>query len=299
MTVNSFAVRYRGRLAPTPTGFLHLGHARTFGIAAQRALQHQGSLILRDEDLDRDRCRPEYSQAMLEDLKWLGFRWQEGPDCGGPFEPYRQSERLGFYLSIFRKLAMTGLIYPSPHSRKDVQAAVQAPQEGDTESLFPTEFRAPVGVGVGALEPGPINWRCRVPDGLDITFYDGNFGITTRRAGRDFGDFLVWRKDGLPAYELAVVADDHAMQITEVVRGADLLTSTARQLLLYEALGWSPPEFFHCPLVRDAQGVRLAKRTHALALRNLREQGVSAEQILGLSEFDATKYCVQHPNCQT
>ncbi|MDB5392067.1 MAG: gltX2 [Planctomycetaceae bacterium] len=270
---------YRGRLAPTPTGYLHLGHARTFWSAYERARQAGGTLVLRDEDLDRDRCRPEYAAAMIEDLAWLGLSWQEGPDCGGPFAPYRQSERIDWYLEIWRRLAARGAMYPSPHSRKDVQLAVNAPQEGDSESLFPVALRPPSGTGQGALEPGPVNWRFRVPDGLEVIFEDGALGSIRSIAGQDFGDFLVWRKDGLPAYELAVVADDHAMQITEVVRGADLLTSTARQLLLYAALRWNPPQFVHCPLVRDAQGVRLAKRTHALALRTLKEQGRTPEEI--------------------
>jgi glutamyl/glutaminyl-tRNA synthetase len=271
---------YRGRLAPTPTGFLHLGHARTFWIAYQRACEAGGTLVLRDEDLDRDRCLPEYSSAMLEDLSWLGLTWQEGPDCGGPFAPYRQSERIEWYLEVWRRLAACGAIYPSPQSRKDVLQAVNAPQEGDIETLFPSIFRPPIGTGKGALEPGPVNWRFRVPDGLDIVFQDGTYGPVSHQAGREFGDFLVWRKDGLPAYELAVVADDHAMEITEVVRGADLLVSTARQLVLYAALEWPPPAFLHCPLVRDEHGVRLAKRTHALALRTLREQGRTPDEIL-------------------
>lgn len=279
------SVTYRGRLAPTPTGYLHLGHARTFWTAFQRVQDQGGILVLRDEDLDPDRCRPEYSRAMIDDLRWMGLVWQEGPDCGGPFGPYRQSERIHWYLEIWRQLAATGLIYPSPHSRKDVQAAINAPQEGDSEAVFPTAFRPPVGTGRDAIEPGGCNWRFRVPDERDIAFTDGNYGRITNRAGRDFGDFLVWRKDGLPAYELAVVADDHAMQITEVVRGADLLTSTARQLLIYEALGWTPPQFLHCPLVRDDQGVRLAKRTQALALRTLKEQGRTPEEIRSSPSF--------------
>jgi len=276
---------YRGRLAPTPTGYLHLGHARTFLIARDRAIQNQGTLILRDEDLDRDRCQPQFAHAMIDDLKWLGIQWQEGPDCGGSFGPYRQSERLPQYLTVWSRLVDLGVIYPSPHSRKDVQQAIQAPQEGDGESIFPIEFRPPLGTGMGASEPGNVNWRFRVPDGLDLEFHDRNFGATIRQAGRDFGDFLVWRKDGLPAYELAVVADDHAMQVSEVVRGEDLLTSTARQLLIYQALNWNPPAFYHCPLVRDAMGVRLAKRTNALALRTFREQGVTPEEIRKLPEL--------------
>ena len=272
-------MNYRGRIAPTPTGYLHLGHARTFWIAQQRAQQAGGTLILRDEDLDRDRCRPEFAVAMLEDLHWFGLRWQAGPDCGGPHAPYRQSERLPLYLDVWRELAAGGWIYPSPQSRQDVQRALTAPHEEDAEPVFPVEFRPPPGTGRGATEPAAVNWRFRVPDGEEIVFLDGHCGEVRRICGVDFGDFLIWRKDGFPSYELAVVSDDHAMQITEVVRGEDLLTSTARQLLLYRALGWEPPAFFHCPLVKDAQGVRLAKRNHALALRTLREQGRSPEEL--------------------
>ena len=264
---------YRGRLAPTPTGYLHLGHGRTFWIAAERARMHGGELILRNEDLDRDRCRPEFVSAMLEDLWWWGMRWSEGPDRGGPFGPYAQSERSGWYFEVWRMLAETGAIYPSSHSRKDVAEALIAPHDDGREPPFPTHLRPPIGTGQGALEPGAVNWRFRVPDGRVIVFQDGVRGTVSYTAGVDFGDFLVWRKDGIPAYELAVVADDHAMCISEVVRGDDLLLSTARQLLLYEALGWAPPAFLHCPLMLDEHGKRLAKRTQAVALRTLREQG--------------------------
>ena len=210
---------------------------------------------------------------MLEDLQWFGLSWSEGPDCGGPFAPYRQSERLPYFLEVWRQLAVRGCIYPSPQSRKDVQQSLTAPHEDAAEPMFPIEFRPPAGTGQGAVEPGAVNWRFRVPDGVEITFQDGLAGEVVRTAGVDFGDFLVWRKDGFPSYELAVVTDDHLMQITEVVRGADLLTSTARQLLLYEALGWSVPAFYHCPLVCDAAGNRLAKRSQAVSLRTLRGQG--------------------------
>lgn len=270
---NRRMIPYRGRLAPTPTGYLHLGHARTFWIAQQRARQAGGTLVLRDEDLDRDRCRPEFAVAMLEDLLWFGLDWQEGPDVGGPFAPYRQSERQPFYQQIWRELASRGVIYPSPHSRKDLREALSAPHEDEAEPIFPASLRPPAGTRQGASDPGGVNWRFRVPDDREIVFRDGLCGEVRRTASRDFGDFLVWRKDGFPSYELAVVADDHAIEITEVVRGEDLLTSTARQLLIYEALGWTPPAFCHCPLVRDAQGVRLAKRTQALSLRELRQQG--------------------------
>ncbi|HEV3417399.1 MAG TPA: glutamate--tRNA ligase family protein [Pirellulales bacterium] len=149
----------------------------------------------------------------------------------------------------------------------------------DAEPIFPVQLRPPRAAGEDAREPGEVNWRFRVPDGETIVFTDLRAGQIARTAGRDFGDFVVWRKDGFPSYELAIVADDHAMEITEVVRGEDLLTSTARQLLLYRALGWPPPAFYHCPLVVDAAGNRLAKRNDALSLRMLREGGSSAEQL--------------------
>jgi glutamyl-tRNA synthetase len=222
---------------------------------------------------------------MLEDLRWFGLIWDEGPDVGGPYAPYSQSDRISSYLETWRSLQRTGTIYPSPHSRKDVQAALTAPHEDGNEPLFPPELRAPLGTGTHVDEPGSINWRFRVPDGRTIEFEDGRVGEVRRTAGVDFGDFLVWRKDGFPSYELAVVADDHAMRISEVVRGEDLLTSTARQLLLYEALGWQPPTHYHCPLLRDDAGQRLAKRTAALALRELRIQGRTPDELRALAAF--------------
>jgi glutamyl-tRNA synthetase len=228
---------------------------------------------------------------MIRDLQWLGISWHEGPDVGGPFAPYTQSERGPWYRKVWQQLHAAGLIYPSPHSRKDVQAALSAPHAADdNEPIFPVELRPPVGTGSEAEEPGDVNWRCRVPDGREIVFHDGRCGLVRRVAGRDFGDFLVWRKDGLPSYELAVVADDHAMQITEVVRGEDLLTSTARQLLLYEALGWTPPAWYHTGLVLDESGQRLAKRAAAQSLAELRAAGVTAESLI--NEWQKMYYSV-------
>lgn len=265
---------YRGRLAPTPSGYLHAGHGRTFWIATERARQAGGTLIYREEDLDHARCNPEFAAAAQDDLHWLGITWQEGPDVGGAFGPYVQSQRTDWYRSVWKQLHATRQIYPSPHSRKDVMAALVAPHADDDEPIFPSSLRPTESEGTSATEPGDVNWRFRVPDGRRVLFLDGRVGRVVRTAGIDFGDFLVWRKDGFPSYELAVTADDHAMQVTEVVRGEDLLTSTARQLLLYEVLGWQPPAWFHCPLVVDEQGVRLAKRNAARALRTLREEGI-------------------------
>ena len=290
--MKSASPTYRGRLAPSPTGLLHIGHARTFWIAAQRAAEHQGQLILRNEDLDPQRCRPEFAAAMLEDLRWLGIRWAEGPDCGGPVGPYAQSERRAHYLAAWKSLQERGLIYPCTCSRRDVAQSASAPNDSDDEPMYQGTCR-PRSLAVelcstgqpGAAVPtwaGPagVNWRFRVPDGEQICFTDLHLGAQTMIAGRDFGDFIVWRRDDVPAYQLAVVVDDAAMGITEVVRGADLLKSTARQILLFRALGLPLPAYYHCDLVRDEKGVRLAKRHDALSVRKLRESGWSAEEVL-------------------
>jgi len=297
MTIPTEARVYRGRLAPSPTGLLHIGHARTFWIAAQRAAQHGGSLILRNEDLDPQRCRPEFVNAMIGDLGWLGISWREGPDCGGPFAPYTQSERRRLYLEAWKRLREVGAIYPCTCSRKDVALAAGAPNDGDDEPLYSGKCR-PAESAVGAARPrlgsglagrtsasaapqAPVgfNWRFRVPDREEICFTDLHLGPQRIAAGSDFGDFIVWRRDDVPAYQLAVVVDDAAMQITEVVRGADLLKSTARQILLYHALGLPIPEFYHCNLILDQAGVRLAKRHDSLSIRQLREAGWTPEQV--------------------
>lgn len=267
---------YRGRIAPSPTGYLHVGHARTFWAAQQRAHEHGGTVILRNDDLDRDRCKPEFVRAMFEDLRWFGFEWSEGPDCGGPFAPYNQNERMPLYRDTLNKLIERGAVYPCTCSRKDIQAAVTAPHAADDEAIYPGTCR---GRKLVVDSSARFSWRFLVPDGESISFTDGNLGPQQFIAGRDFGDFVIWRHDGVPAYQLACVADDAAMQITEVVRGADLLVSTARQLLLYRALGLPAPDFFHCPLMTDEHGTRLAKRHDALSLRHLREQGRSPSEI--------------------
>jgi glutamyl-tRNA synthetase len=275
-----FVRPYRGRLAPSPTGLLHLGHARTFWMAAQRAVERSGQLIFRNEDLDPQRCQPQFVQAMLEDLRWLGIEWAEGPDRGGPLGPYTQSERRRFYLDAWRKLRNRGMIYPCTCSRKDVARAAGAPNDLDDEPIYSGRCRPAVSTCVAPNDaPRGVNWRFRVPDGEEICFTDLHLGLQCMVAGRDFGDFIVWRRDDVPAYQLAVVVDDAAMGITEVVRGADLLKSTARQILLFQALGPGAPNYYHCDLVRDSSGIRLAKRHDALSIRKLRELGWTAEQV--------------------
>ena len=292
---------YRGRLAPSPTGYLHIGHARTFNTAWRRAREAGGALVMRMEDLDPERSRPEYASAALEDLRWLGIGWDEGPDVGGDFGPYEQSRRGDVYIAPWARLRQGGFIYPCRCSRKDLAATLSAPHESarsasgravgvqdpDDEPIYPGTCR-PARPEEGVFEssaeasegPAGRNWRFRVPEGEIIEFNDLNLGPQCFVAGIDFGDFLVWRRDGVPSYQLACVADDAAMHITEVVRGADLLKSTARQILLNRALGFENPAWFHCELVVDEKGTRLAKRSDAVSIRELRRQGRSPAEIL-------------------
>jgi len=263
---------YRGRLAPSPTGLLHLGHARTFWAAQERALAAGGELFLRNDDLDAARCRPEFVAAMLEDLRWFGLRWV------GPVRV--QSARIPLYRAALARLHAAGLVYPCDRSRRDVLAAAGAPHDESEEPVYPPQFRPAGDAPLPSLtEPVKTNWRFRVPDETALAFTDARLGRQHAVAGREFGDFLVWRKDDLPSYQLASVVDDAEMGITEVVRGADLILSTFRQRLLFQALSLVEPGFYHCPLVTDDQGVRLAKRHDALALRTLRAQGRTPEQI--------------------
>jgi glutamyl-tRNA synthetase len=255
---------------------------------------------MRMEDLDPDRSRSVYAEAALEDLRWLGIRWQEGPDKGGPFAPYVQSKRRNIYLAAWRRLLRRGYLFPCRCSRKDLEAALGAPHESssaqdngkleplDDDPIYPGTCRNNLGhvpqlpgPTVSEMEsPEGYNWRFRVPDGEVVAFEDKNLGLQTFEAGRDFGDFVVWRRDGVPSYQLACVADDASMGITEVVRGADLLISTARQILLYRALGFEAPDWFHCRLVVDHNGRRLAKRHDSLSLRALRQRGLTPMNIL-------------------
>ena len=245
-------------------------------------------LLLRNEDLDPQRSKLEFADAMLEDLTWLGIHWQEGPDAGGTSGPYSQSQRRDLYLSVWRKLLLGGFLYPCTCSRRELAGIAQAPHEnpsgrfeGDEGPMYPGTCRGKWSPDLAEqyASPAGVNWRFRVPDGEAVTFDDGHFGPQRFIAGEDFGDFPVWRRDDVPAYQLAVVADDQAMRITEVVRGADLLLSTARQILLYRALSWPEPKWYHCPLVIDERGERLAKRHDALAIRTLREQGRTPEEV--------------------
>jgi glutamyl-tRNA synthetase len=279
-TLSSPGSNYRGRLAPSPTGYLHVGHARTFWTAFERAREAGGTLVMRMEDLDAERSRANFAEAAMEDLRWLGIRWQEGPDKGGPCAPYVQSKRRALYLAAWRKLLEGGWLFECRCSRKDIESALAAPHERletgtrgsdldilDDEPIYPGTCR-PGTCGPGARrqptghaphqpgrtpmdieKPDGAHWRFHVPDGEKIEFVDRNLGPQRFVAGKDFGDFVVWRREGGPSYQLACVVDDAAMRITEVVRGADLLKSTARQILLNRALGFEIPAWYHCRLV--------------------------------------------------
>lgn len=263
---------YCGRLAPSPTGLLHLGHARTFWIAHERARAANGKLWLRDEDLDAQRARAEFSIAMKEDLRWLGITW-DAELC--------QSDRLPLYREAMQRLLAAGFAYSCTCSRRDLAQSIAAPHDDDDEPIYKGKCR-PSFSKPWTLNPGPslfTNYRFRIPTSEPVTFTDANAGPQSFTPGIDFGDFLLWRKDDLPSYQLACTVDDAEMGITEVVRGRDLLKSTARQILLQRAFGLTTPNYYHCDLMRDDAGVRLAKRHDALSLRALRERGLTPEEV--------------------
>lgn len=216
---------------------------------------------------------------MIEDLHWLGIDWQEGPDRGGSYCPYSQSERRSSYLATWRRLRDGGWIYPCTCSRKELALIASAPNDADDEPLYPGLCRSRFDA-IQFSEPKGVNWRFRVQDGEAVRFEDLHLGPQDFTAGRDFGDFVIWRRDDVPAYQLAVVVDDAEMRISEVVRGADLLKSTARQILLARALRFPNPDYYHCDLVRDETGQRMAKRHDSASIRRLQEDGLTREEVL-------------------
>ncbi|HEX4824514.1 MAG TPA: tRNA glutamyl-Q(34) synthetase GluQRS [Candidatus Polarisedimenticolaceae bacterium] len=263
----------RGRYAPSPTGRIHLGNASTALVSWLSVRARGGTYVMRIEDLDSPRVVPGALDALLGDLAWLGLDWDEGP--------YVQSDRRPVYDAAFETLRREGHVYPCFCSRRDIQAAASAPQVPGDEVVYPETCRA--------VDPAVAAARIARGDAHAFRFrVDGDPpGFDDRVAGRfdpppgSIGDFVVRRADGVPAYQLAVVADDAAMEIDEVVRARDLLASTSRQLLIYDALGRVPPSFAHVPLLLGPDGVRLSKRHHGVTLAELREAGVSAEAIVG------------------
>jgi glutamyl-tRNA synthetase len=274
----------RGRFAPSPTGALHVGNARTALLAWLQARAAGGAFVMRVEDLDVGRVRPGVMETQLDELRWLGLDWDEGPDVGGPHAPYVQSQRSEPYEAALRRLARTGRLFACTCSRKDIAAAASAPHAGEEGPRYPGTCRARV---VSPSEPSLMAHgrslaalRFRVDPG-EVPFDDLLQGPSRFDPSAETGDFVVRRKDGAAAYQLAVVVDDAAMEITHVVRGADLLSSTARQLLLYRALRRPAPAFLHVPLMLGDDGERLAKRHGAVSLGELRAGGVAPERVAG------------------
>jgi glutamyl-tRNA synthetase len=253
---------------------LHLGNARTFLVAWLSARAAGGRVVLRVDDLDRPRVKPGFVEQAMEDLRWLGLDWDE--------EPVFQSRRNEAYAAALEKLRATGLAYPCVCSRKEIESAARAPHEGDEGPVYPGLCRGTFRDAADAQrQTGRVPcWRF-VADGSRIEFEDALHGRRGFDVARQLGDFIVFRNDGIAAYQLATVVDDQAQGITEVVRGDDLLTSTARQLLLYRALGLTPPRFLHVPLVLDAAGHRMAKRRDSTRLAALRESRVPAARVIG------------------
>lgn len=275
--------RVRGRLAPSPTGWLHLGNAWTFLLAWLAARAAGGSVILRMEDIDPDRSRLAYAEAIMEDLRRLGLDWDEGPDIGGPYAPYFQSQRLDSYTRALAALKSAGQVYPCYCTRKEVRLLAGAPHVGETGAPYPGTCRnltAEERAEKEALGRRPA-WRLRCPDGI-VRFKDALYGPQASNLTQCGGDFALCRSDGVFAYQLAVVVDDAAMNITQVVRGQDILPSTPRQLVLYRLLKLSPPAYLHVPLLLDADGERLAKRHESLSLRALFAAGIQPEALVGL-----------------
>ena len=259
-----------GRLAPSPTGAQHVGNARTYLIAWLSARSKGGKVVLRMEDIDSPRIKPGAAEQAIDDLRWLGLDWDEGP--------FVQTERIDLYEAALRQLQAKELVYPCTCSRTDIERAASAPHLEHEGPVYPGTCAGRRATDVSSLAGQSYAWRYRVGD-KPVQFADALRGSVKMDLG---GDFVIWKSAGTPAYQLAVVVDDAAMGVTEVIRGDDLIPSTPRQLLIYEALGLKPPRFGHIPLVVGPDGRRLAKRHGDTRLSTLREAGVKPETLLGL-----------------
>jgi glutamyl-tRNA synthetase len=262
----------KGRLAPSPTGAQHVGNARTYLLAWLWARSQGGRIVLRMEDVDGPRIKPGADAQAIDDLNWLGLDWDEGP--------YVQTQRIAFYRSLLERLKQSELVYPCTCTRKDVEEAASAPHAEGVEPVYPGTC-ADRSVSHAAKLDRPYCWRFRV-DFFDPLFDDAIRGTQFAKHDEFGGDFVVWKTDGGPSYQLACMADDHDMNVTQVLRGDDLVASTFRQLCLYDAFEWEPPQFAHVPLVVGPDGRRLAKRHGDTRLETLRKEGVECESLIGL-----------------
>ncbi len=263
-----------GRFAPSPTGRLHLGNMRTAMLAWRQVRRAGGRFILRIEDIDPNRTLADGTQAILRDLHWLGFDWDEGPDIGGPHAPYFQSQRREAYRAVLDDWKKRDLVYPCACSRKDIQLA-GAPHVGDEGPVYPGTCR-----NAPSRDDRTFAWRFRVSPGAAVQFDDQVLGPQVQRIEQQSGDFVVWRNDDWPSYQLAVVYDDAEMKVTDVVRGADLLSSVGRQTLLFEALGAPAPRWHHVPMWLTQDGERLAKRDASQTIEGLRESRQDPETVV-------------------
>lgn len=280
--------RCRGRFAPSPSGQMHLGNAWTALLAWLQVRSLQGSMVLRIEDLDPERSKQCHINGILADLRWLGLDWDEGPDCGGPFAPYCQDARRSLYEHALHVLEKMGLLYPCYCSRNELRSVARAPHAGDFISGYSGTCRKLTYWEQAARrQAGRLaSMRLKVPD-ICIKYNDLCCGLFQQDIARTVGDFIVRRADGVHAYQLAVVIDDAAMQISHVLRGADLLDSTPRQLLLYQLLNQSAPCFAHVPLLVGEDGQRLSKRNGDLSIAALRTRGIQPEMIIGYLAYQA------------
>ena len=269
-----------GRFAPSPSGYLHLGNLLAMLLAWLDCRAQNGRLIFRMEDLDPARSRRDYVEALTADLRWLGLDW----DAGWPDPAFAQSRRTARYAAAFEVLRERGLVYPCWCSRAARLAAASAPAPGEREH-DPACPCARLGAGTvrRRLEAGePAAWKLRAPDET-IALTDGHYGPLVQNPARELGDFVVRRRDGVYAYQLAVSVDDWEMGVTRVVRGRDLLSSAPRQKWLIETLGGTAPDYCHAPLITDGNG-KLSKRLGSLSTQVLRRES-SPERVVGRLAF--------------
>lgn len=277
-----------GRLAPSPTGAQHVGNARTYLLAWLSIRSRGGRVILRMEDIDSPRIKPGAAEQAMDDLRWLGLDWEEGPDLGGPHSPYVQTRRIERYQSALEQLKSAELVYPCTCTRSDVAAAASAPHVGQEGPRYPgtCSMRSVKDAFELTAAGRPFAWRFRTsPERHEL--HDLVAGVRTCNVAEELGDFVVYKSAGSPAYQLAVVVDDMAMNVTEVLRGDDLLPSAFRQLELYQAFAAKPPVFAHVPLVIGEDGCRLAKRHGDTRISWLRERQVPPERLVGFLAWSA------------